>query len=79
MRGPERSRSSAPGPSAAVLMAGARSALIAGAMERILDLTIEHVQARVQFGRPLARFQTVQQLVAVMAACAKAQASEACH
>ena len=55
------------GPSPAVLMAAARSAMIAGAMERILDLTIEHVQGRVQFGRPLARFQAVQQLVAVMA------------
>ncbi len=49
------------------LMAVARSAMIAGAMERILDLTIEHVQGRVQFGRPLARFQAVQQMVAVMA------------
>lgn len=57
--GPERSPSD--------LMAVARSAMIAGAMERILDLTIEHVQGRVQFGRPLARFQAVQQLVAVMA------------
>ena len=55
------------GPSPSVLMAAARTAMIAGAMERILDLTIEHVQGRVQFGRPLARFQAVQQLVAVMA------------
>ena len=55
------------GPSASKLMATARTAMIAGAMERILDLTIEHVQGRVQFGRPLARFQAVQQMVAVMA------------
>lgn len=55
------------GPSPSVLMAAARSAMIAGAMERVLDLTIEHVQARVQFGRPLGRFQAVQQMVAVMA------------
>ncbi len=55
------------GPDLSILMAAARSAMIAGAMERILDLTIEHVQGRVQFGRPLARFQAVQQLVAVMA------------
>ena len=55
------------GAGVAVLMAAARSAMIAGAMERILDLTIEHVQGRIQFGRPLARFQAVQQLVAVMA------------
>lgn len=55
------------GPSASELMATARTAMIAGAMERTLDLTIEHVQGRVQFGRPLARFQAVQQMVAVMA------------
>lgn len=55
------------GSSASELMATARTAMIAGAMERILDLTIEHVQGRVQFGRPLARFQAVQQMVAVMA------------
>ncbi len=55
------------GPSPSVLMAAARTAMIAGAMERILDLTIEHVRGRVQFGRPLARFQAVQQMVAVMA------------
>ncbi|MDE2924537.1 MAG: acyl-CoA dehydrogenase [Acidobacteriota bacterium] len=54
-------------PSPSTVMAVARSAMIAGAMERILDLTIEHVQGRVQFGRPLARFQAVQQLVAIMA------------
>lgn len=53
--------------SPSTLMAVSRSATIAGAMERTLDLTIKHVQGRVQFGRPLARFQAVQQLVAVMA------------
>ncbi len=62
-----QSSSLSPGPAPSILMAAARSAMIAGAMERILDLTIEHVQGRVQFGRPLARFQAVQQLVAVMA------------
>ena len=41
-----------PGPPPSILMAAARSAMIAGAMERVLDLTIEHVQGRVQFGRP---------------------------
>jgi acyl-CoA dehydrogenase len=55
------------GPNASEVMATARTAMIAGAMERILDLTIEHVQGRVQFGRPLARFQAVQQMVAVLA------------
>ncbi len=63
----EQSGSPGSGPGASELMATARTAMIAGAMERILDLTIEHVQGRVQFGRPLARFQAVQQMVAVMA------------
>ncbi len=39
-----------------------------GAMDRILELVVEHVTARVQFGRPLAKFQAVQALVADLAA-----------
>ncbi len=62
-----QSGEAAAGRPALTLVAAARSAMIAGAMERVLDLTIEHVQGRIQFGRPLARFQAVQQMVAVMA------------
>ncbi|MFF4602490.1 acyl-CoA dehydrogenase family protein [Streptomyces sp. NPDC001339] len=39
----------------------ARSALIAGAAERCVDLTVTHTTARTQFGRPLSRFQAVKQ------------------
>ncbi|ATL31478.1 acyl-CoA dehydrogenase family protein [Streptomyces formicae] len=39
----------------------ARSALIAGAAERCVDLTVAHTGARTQFGRPLSRFQAVKQ------------------
>lgn len=39
-----------------------------GAMERVLDLCVEHSTVRHQFGRPLARFQAVQHLVADIAA-----------
>ncbi|MEU7583931.1 acyl-CoA dehydrogenase family protein [Streptomyces sp. NPDC041068] len=39
----------------------ARSALIAGAAERCVDLTVAHTTARTQFGRPLGRFQAVKQ------------------
>ncbi|MCF3105956.1 acyl-CoA dehydrogenase [Streptomyces roseoverticillatus] len=39
----------------------ARSALIAGAAERCVDLTVAHTAARTQFGRPLSRFQAVKQ------------------
>ncbi|GHF76469.1 acyl-CoA dehydrogenase [Kitasatospora xanthocidica] len=39
----------------------ARAALIAGAAERCVDLTVAHTTARTQFGRPLSRFQAVKQ------------------
>ncbi|MFE0171069.1 acyl-CoA dehydrogenase family protein [Streptomyces sp. NPDC059002] len=39
----------------------ARSALIAGAAERCVGLTVAHTSARTQFGRPLSRFQAVKQ------------------
>lgn len=46
----------------------ARSLAMAGAMERTLELVVEHTAARVQFGRPLGKFQAVQQMVADIAA-----------
>ncbi len=45
----------------------ARVALSAGALDRILEMAIEHVNQREQFGRPLARFQAVQQSLALLA------------
>jgi acyl-CoA dehydrogenase len=44
-----------------------RSLLIAGAAQRTLDLTVTYVKEREQFGRPLAKFATVQQELARMA------------
>jgi acyl-CoA dehydrogenase len=44
-----------------------RSLLIAGAARRALELTVTYVREREQFGRPLARFPTVQQELARMA------------
>lgn len=46
----------------------ARAAMMSGAMERALELTILYVTQRRQFGRTLSRFQAVQQQVAEMAA-----------
>lgn len=46
----------------------ARSAQICGALESIVDLCASHTTQRTQFGRPLARFQAVQHLVADLAA-----------
>jgi acyl-CoA dehydrogenase len=52
-----------------VLWLGAllRSASMAGAMERVLELAITYVRQREQFGRPLARLQVVQHMVAELA------------
>lgn len=45
----------------------ARALMSVGAMERILRLVVEHTTSRVQFGRPLGKFQAVQALVADIA------------
>jgi acyl-CoA dehydrogenase len=49
------------------LQPAATVSLMAGAMGRALALSIEHVNTRQQFGRPLGKFQAVQQSLAVMA------------
>lgn len=45
----------------------ARSIQICAALDRVLQLCIEHVASRVQFGRPLSKFQAVQQLISDIA------------
>jgi acyl-CoA dehydrogenase len=54
----------------------ARAAQSIGAMDRMLALSAQYVTERVQFGRPLARFQAIQHLVADIA-CETALASAA--
>jgi acyl-CoA dehydrogenase len=49
-----------------------RSVQIAGAIESIVALTVEHANVREQFGRPIGSFQAVRQQIAVMAAHAAA-------
>lgn len=49
---------------------------IAGALERITTLTTGYLDQRIQFGRPLARFQAIQQQMAVLAS--QAAAAGAC-
>lgn len=44
-----------------------RSAQLCGAMTRSLELCLEHTATREQFGRPLAKFQAIQHLLAEMA------------
>lgn len=49
------------------LEATVHAALIAGAATRVLQLSLDHVQQRVQFGKPIGSFQAVQHQLAVMA------------
>jgi hypothetical protein len=53
----------------AVLRLGAlmRAAQMAGAMEAALDLSARYVNERIQFGRPIGKFQAIQQQMAVLA------------
>jgi len=52
-----------------LLRAGAalRTQQIAGALTRLTDMTVQYAQDRVQFGRPIGKFQAVQQNLAVLA------------
>lgn len=45
----------------------ATTALIGGALQRALELSIDHANTRVQFGKPLGKQQAVQQALALMA------------
>jgi acyl-CoA dehydrogenase len=44
-----------------------RSAQMAGALQSVLEATVQYARERVQFGRPIGRFQAVQQNLAVLA------------
>ena len=58
------------------LGAATRSAMMAGALRGVLDLSIDYANLRHQFGRPIARFQVVQHQLALLAAhCAAARSS----
>jgi acyl-CoA dehydrogenase len=59
-----------------------RSIQVVAALDRILHLCIDHATARVQFGRPLSKFQAVQNLIsdiAAEAALARAATEAALH
>ncbi|GAA4343420.1 acyl-CoA dehydrogenase family protein [Pigmentiphaga soli] len=45
----------------------ARAVAMAGALETVLRLTVNYARERVQFGRPIGKFQAVQQQIAVLA------------
>lgn len=80
-----RGATSAPVPDdLAEKLALSRVALMAGALERILEMSVEHARLREQFGRPIAKFQAVQHNLAILAgevaaaACAADAAIAAC-
>ena len=49
------------------LLALARAAQMAGVLRRILELTVAYANDRKQFGRPIGKFQAIQQQLAVLA------------
>lgn len=67
------------GPDAFALGALVRAAQMAGAIERVLELSVRHVLERSQFGRALAANQAVQQAMAVLAGHAAAATTAAEH
>jgi acyl-CoA dehydrogenase len=57
--------------------AAMRCQQIAGGLERLTAMTTQYAQDRVQFGRPIGKFQAVQQNLAVLAGQAAAAAAAA--
>jgi acyl-CoA dehydrogenase len=47
--------------------AAMRAAQMVGALEKALDQTVLHATERVQFGKPIGKFQAIQQMIAVLA------------
>ena len=54
-----------------------RSAQMAGALQSVLETSVQYARERVQFGRPIGRFQAIQQNLAVLAGQAAAATAAA--
>ena len=72
-------RKKLPGARERLLLEGAlmRSVQMAGALERVLAYALGYASERVQFGRPIGKFQAVQHLLAVLAGQAAAASAAA--
>lgn len=57
--------------------AAVRTVQIAGALSRALSLSVQYAQTRVQFGRPIGKFQAIQQNLAILAGHAAAAVAAA--
>ena len=66
---PEHIRNSIPAGAMALreTVAFLHAAKMAGAMQFVLQMTIDYAQTRTQFGRPIGKFQAIQQQISVMA------------
>jgi len=64
----EQERTLDPGEDPLLLLALSRTLLMAGALERVLELSLTYATEREQFGRPISKFQAIQHNLAVMAA-----------
>jgi len=53
-------------------LAALRSIQMAGALARVLDLCVEYANTRAQFGKPIGKFQAIQQMIAELASQAAA-------
>ncbi len=54
-----------------------RSVQMAGALERTLEYSLQYANERVQFGRPIAKFQAIQHMLAILAGQAAASSAAA--
>jgi acyl-CoA dehydrogenase len=59
------------------LGAAMRVMAMAGALEKTLEMTVQYAQERVQFGRPIGKFQAIQQNLAILAGQATAAGAAA--
>ncbi|WEX12459.1 acyl-CoA dehydrogenase family protein [Chelativorans sp. AA-79] len=59
------------------LGAWVRCVMMSGALEGILDIAVGYAKDRVQFGKPIAKFQAIQQQMAVLASQAASAAASA--